>query len=393
MLATLLLAATVSCGVTETRSLATMEAELTRELRRLAAETKVAFGDGLSVSQPSAPGHYRGFWPDDWYFPHKALPDLVTDAEAHRLFSFLTERIESAPVLPDRVEPDGRLVFQPGPRERPHGKLMPVHLPAAWLRLVRYLFERTGDVGLKDRWRGVIERSVDALAFRDGLPFVSDTEPQVAFGFYDTVGLQGNELMTSVILERGLRHAEPLFGGDLGRKCMALADGIATHVTALRSTEGWYLSDTIGCRQFSAWSNGLLYGAGCLPQADRAHIRETLWTKRGELVCRGQVRHAAEPWRRMNPVWKDRPSGTYMDGGSWAVGTAFAFAAFYDRNREYALQMLRDMLADLRRTDFAEWTDAEGVRFGARKFLMSAAMPLLAVTAVRSGRSLLDEFF
>lgn len=392
VLAAAAVALSVGAEPSDDRILSALENELRGELKRLAAETKVEFGDGLWVSQPSAPGHYCGLWPDDWYFPHKAMPELISDDEAKQLFEFLTVHIENAPVLPDRIESGGHLVFQPGSESRPHGRLMPMHLPAAWLRLVRYLYERTGDVGLKERWRGVIGRSVDRLVFRDGLPFVSDAEPQVAFGFYDTVGLQGNELMTSVVLERGLRHAGPLFGGNLGRKCAALADGIAAHITALRSAEGWYLSDTIGCRQLSAWSNGLLYGAGYLPQADRARIRETLWTKRGELVFRGQVRHAAEPWRLMNPVWKDRPSGTYMDGGYWAVGTACTFAAFYDLNHEYAIQMLRDMLVDLRRTNFAEWTNAGGDRLGACKFLMSVALPLVAVRAVRSGGSLLDEF-
>lgn len=386
------LAARPAPSAADDRELAAVEAELRAELKRLAAETKVAFGDGLRVSQPSAPGHYRGLWPDDWYFPHKVLPELISDVEARRLFAFLTDHIERAPVLPDRIEPDGHLVFQPGAESRPHGKLMPVHLPAAWLRLVRYLHGRTGDTALKERWRGVIDRSVDKLVLRDGLPFVSDVEPQVAFGFYDTVGLQGNELMTSVVLEKGLRHAVPLFGGDLGRKCAAIADSIAARIVRLRSAEGWYLSDTIGCRQFSAWSNGLLYGAGYLPAADRTRIREAIWARRGELALRGQVRHAAEPWRRMNPVWQGRPVGTYMNGGYWAVGTAYALKALYDRDRGFALATLRAMLADLRKTDFAEWTDAEGTRLGARKFLMSAALPLAAVRAILRGGDLLDEF-
>ena len=370
--------------------LRTVARELRADLVRIAAETKRRFGEGLFVTMPSA-GTYYGLWPDDWLFANKLAPELLSDDEARTLFRFLTDRIEDLPQLPDRIEPSGHCVFQPGAEDHPHGTLMPAHLPAAWIRLVRYLRDRTGDRALVERWRGVVARSVDRLRFEEGLPFLSDTESQVGFGFFDTVALEGQDLMCATVLHKAFSDAEALFGGELGAKCRRFADGIRANVVRLRSPEGWYLSDSIGCRQFSPWSNGLLYSSGLVGETDRRAIRERIWSARDAVVRFGMVRHALEPWRKMKPVWT-AGEGTYMNGGYWSVGTAFAFAALYDRDPSYAAALAREMLENLRRTDFAEWVDGERSRQGAHKFLMGLALPLAAIEAVLADGSLISYF-
>ena len=370
--------------------LAAIARELRVELGRAAAAAKRPFGEGLSVTMPSD-GTYYGLWPDDWYFPNALLPALLSDADAKTLFEFLTVHIENLDQLPDRIEPSGHCVFQPGAESHPHGTLMPAHLPAAWIRLVKHLYARTADEALKNRWRGVIGRSVAKLRFEGGLPYLSDTESQVGFGFFDTVALQGNDLMCSVVLEKAFADAATLFGGELGERCRTLADGIRANIRRLRSPEGWYLSDSVGCRQFSPWSNGLLYSSGLVGEEDRLAIRERIWADRDKLVKFGMVRHAPEAWRKMKPVWTSG-EGAYMNGGYWSVGTAYAFAALYDRDPAAAAAIAREMLANLRKTDFAEWVSSDLSRQGAHKFLMGIALPLAAIESTIRGRSLFDWF-
>jgi len=367
---------------------------LRAHLLRLSRETTVPFGTNgeLAVIQPAAPGGYCGLWPDDWYFPVRLMPELLSKEAAQKLFLFLTAAVENAPALPDRVEPNGHLVFQPGPEGRPHGRRMPAHLPAAWIRLIAYLQDRTGDRPLVERWRGVIERSVAQLEFRDGLVWLSDTEPQVGFGFYDTVGLAGYDLLSNIVLERGLRRGVALFGGALGETCLKRANGIRENLHRLRSDAGWYLSDSVGCRQFSPWSNGLAYGADYLPSSDRQMIATAIECARTNVICRGQVRHCPDNWRRMNAMAGSGQPGVYMNGGYWAVGSAYVLSALYDRDPPAAMALLRDMLASLERSDFAEWESADGKRFGARKFMMSAALPLAAVEAILANQPLISWF-
>lgn len=362
--------------------------ELRADLVRVAADTKKPFGEGVLITMPSA-GTYFGLWPDDWLFPNKLAPELLSDAEAKALFRFLTDHIADLQQLPDRIEPSGHCVFQPGAENCPHGKRMPAHLPAAWIRLVRYLRDRTGDTALVERWRGVIARSIDQLRFEDGLPFLA--EDQVGFGFFDTVALQGQDLMCATVLYKAFADAETLFGGELGAKCRGLADGIRANIVRLRTPEGWYLSDSLGCRQFSPWSNGILYSSGLVGEADRRAIRERVWADRAKLVKFGMVRHAPDAWRKMKPVWTGG-EGAYMNGGYWSVGTAYAFAALYDRDPASAAALAREMLENLRRTDYAEWVDAERARQGAHKFLMGLALPLAAIEAVLEGRDLISYF-
>ncbi len=95
------------------------------------------------------------------------------------------------------------------------------------------------------------------------MPYLSDTELQVAFGFFDTVGLMGNELMTAVFLMHGYKNAAELFDGISPKtrikEWYAHAESIKNNLDILFNKEGGYhVSDTVSCRQFNAWGNGLM---------------------------------------------------------------------------------------------------------------------------------------
>ena len=368
-----------------------LKRELEKDLKQITEHILKPFGDGFKITQPSANDFYYGFWPDDWFFPTISSDALLSDEDARRLFKFLTENIVDLPVFPDRIEPSGHCVFQPGLEDSPHGRLMPVHLPAAWFRVVKYLYERTGDEALKNRWLGISQRSVNQLVFKGGLPFVSDAEPQVAFAFFDTVGISGNDLMCSVVLEKGFREANELFGGQFGKDCLEKAKSIRENIFKLKTEDGYYTSDTLGCKQFSPWANGLLYGTDYITDKEKEGIRKYAYAHRDELIKYGMVKHVLGFWNKMNPIWTGG-EGIYMNGGYWPVGTAYALKMFYDEDKQFALELLQEMVDNMRKTDFPEWTDDKCERFGAKKFVMSIALPLSAINAILEGKNLIDKF-
>jgi hypothetical protein len=65
---------------------------------------------------------------------------------------------------------------------------------------------------------------------------------------------------------------------------------------------------------------------------------------------------------------------------------------FYDEDKQFAVELLEEMVDNLRKTDFPEWTDAKCERFGAKKFVMSIALPLAAINAILEGKNLIDKF-
>lgn len=294
------------------------------------ADTKNFEGE-IPVIQPAYSDFYFGLWPDDYYFPVKTSPELLSDETANKLFCFLTEHVASQAVLPDRVEESGHCVFQPGREDSPHGRLMPMHLPAAWARLVSYLYERA------------------AKLFQTALP------------------------------ERAI----------VWQKC---AVGIAENIWRLQSDEGWFLSDSVGCRQFSAWPNGLIYGEDYLSKETKEQIRAKIWAERETLICRGMTRQNADSkWKQMNPVWPFS-TGVYMDGGYWAVGTGYILRCLADLDENFARRTVEEMIDSLSAMDFPEWMDAKGERFGGKKFMMSLAIPLAAVRAIENDSQLVELF-
>lgn len=365
-------------------------------MEECAREDTRNFAGGIPVIQPAYSDFYFGLWPDDYYFPVKICPRLLSDETAEKLFSFLTEHVAGQEVLPDRVEESGHCVFQPGLENSPHGRLMPLHLPAAWARLVTYLYERTGSVAERNAWAGIFARSFERVRFENGLPFLADDEFQVGFGFFDTVGLQGNDLMSAVVLKRGYERAAELFQEVLPAQKISAwrsaAASIAEHLKRLLSPEGWFFSDSAGCRQFSAWPNGLIYGEKYLSAKVKEGIRTKIWAERDTLIFRGMTRQNADRcWRQMNPIWTS-PTGIYMDGGFWAVGTGYILRCLADTDEKFARRTVEEMIDNLAKLDCPEWIDADAGRTGGKKFMMSLAIPLGAVRAIEGNTELIELF-
>jgi len=171
-------------GVKEREKLINLQNELQKYLVSISKTTRVKGYNGLTILRPSE-NVYCGIWPDDFLFPQIVCPGIITKDELFETIVFLTHSITKLQVVPDRVEPDGLPIMQPGWYDSPHSYRMPLHLPAAWMRLISYAEEWGIEIPQKDSWARIIKKSFDDVPFSCGLAYVDPQRPYIGFGFFD----------------------------------------------------------------------------------------------------------------------------------------------------------------------------------------------------------------
>lgn len=359
-------------------------------LKELLAKTKHRLPDGTVVQLPTISG-YVGVWPDDCFYPLMAAPDLCNREETAGLVRFLTDSCVGLRQVPDRVEPDGLPVLSPGGTNNPPmTDRLPLHLPAAWIRLLDYSESFGVALPRKGDWARLIERSVALVPFACGLAYADPQKPPIGFGFHDSIKITGFELMSSLMLMRGLQRASRLFAGDLEPALLArwAQQGAAVAANLHRCWDakaGGYVGGTRAGRQFSVWANGLAYSL--TEAAGRQTIFNTLKERREKILLLGCTRQIGEP------SWLGTGGGGhYQNGGFWATGTGYILPAIWDHDPTWAAELMTELAARLPGLDYAEWLDAAGKPSGARGFLASVTLPLLGLKAVLEERPLLELF-
>lgn len=357
----------------------------------MVSHAKAQTDSGATLQMPTVNSHYFGFWPDDCLYPFMAVPGLADKKEMAGTIAFLTESIIDLRYVPDRVEKDGLPVLSPGgTNSTPITQYMPLHLPAAWVRVLSY-YESFGVViPKKQAWAEVIKRSFDQLSFADGLAYSDPQTPYIGFGFHDTIRITGWELMSSLMLYRGLQRAVTLFKGVADPATLAhwsrLSSGIASNLHRLYDdTIGGYVGGSRQGRQFSVWANGLIYSMAD-PQA-KSKIVKFFQDNRSKIFLKGCTRQIAEPGWTGNG-----PGNSYQNGGFWATGTGYVLPAIYDKDPAFAAELAEQLLTNLPEVHFAEWLDTSGNGQGALDFLASVSVPLLGLDSILSNRPLIEYF-
>ena len=89
---------------------------------------------------------------------------------------------------------------------------------------------------------------------------------------------------------------------------------------------------------------------------------------------------------------EEKPNYNYQRGGFWATGTGFILPALADGDPELAAELGNELKDNLPAFDDAEWLDEKGNPHGARKFLASVSMPLIATRSIAEQKPLLEYF-
>jgi len=367
---------------------------LKKWLGECTVKSRIDYAGGLRLHTPCIEGIYKGIWPDDFLYPLLVDRSLANETTLTRALGLITESVVDLPRVPDRVEADGMPVMQPGGLRAPHAQHMPLHLPAAWVRLLDYAQQMGATIPRKPDWARLIERSFTQVPFACGLAYVDPQWPGVGFGFHDPCAITGFELMSSVILYRGLQRAAALFSDVIepSRKqsWLAQADGIRRNLYRLWSEEdGAYFAGSTDCRQVSVWGNGLAYWLSA-PEKQR---RIVAWYKANKkrIFLLGYTRQIAEEngWQRQ---LVDVPLGSYTNGGFWSVGTGFVLPAIADQDAEFAAGLAKELVVNMEATSFAEWIFADRTPSGAKGFLAGIAMPALGLRSIIEKQPLLAYF-
>jgi hypothetical protein len=373
-------------------------ARLRTWLVECAVKSRIDYAGGLRLHSPCISATYRGIWPDDFLWPLLVDESLADTATLERTLHFITESVVGLPRVPDRIEADGMPVMQPGALGAPHAEHMPLHLPAAWARLLDAFRLRGIEIPRKAEWADLIARSFEQVPFSCGLAYVDPQRPGAGFGFHDPCAITGFELMSSLVLHRGLQRAAALFedvtGKEKSGRWAAQADAIKGNLHRLWSEEdGAYLAGSKDCRQVNVWANGLAYW---LSDAGKKK-RIVAWYERhrSRIFLAGCTRQIAEDAGWQRPLVAV-PLGTYTNGGFWSTGTGFVLPAIADQDPAFAVELAEQLVTNMDHTGFAEWISADGAGGttggGARGFLAGIAMPALGLRCIIERRPLTDVF-
>lgn len=358
------------------------------------AKSRVAYHGGLRLHTPCVNGMYQGIWPDDFLLPLLVDPSLLDQPTLIKAIEFISTSTLGLPCLPDRIEPDGMPVMQPGKLSEPHAHRMPLHLPAAWLRVLDHAQAIGVNIPKKADWARLFQRSLDAVPFACGLAYIDPQRPHVGFGFHDPCAITGFELASSLVLYRGLQRADAFFADvvpqDQRERWRTQAEGIEDNLDRLWSEQdGAYFAGSKDCRQVDVWFNGLAYW---LSSPEKQH-RIVSWYKanRDKIFLSGCTRQIAEKSGWLRELVKI-PPGNYTNGGFWSTGTGFVLPAIADQDPIFAAELVQQLMDNFEQTSFAEWIGADGQGNGAKGFLAGIAMPALALRSIIEKQSLLNYF-
>jgi hypothetical protein len=366
-------------------------ATLDKYLVDVIAKSRLDYGNGLKIW---ANGNYPALWPDDFLYPLMVHPSLMTPTDMTQLAALLAASMVDMNALPDRVQSDGLPVMQPGGLRGPHAHQMPLHLPAAWVRLLDYLQAMGATIERKSDWARVVCRAIELLPFSCGLAYVDPQRPAVGFGFHDTTAITGFELISSLVLHRGLQRAVKLFDGVAERAVLKrwtrLADGIKSNLHRLYDPEqGAFLAGSVDCRQVNVWANGLAYGL--VDDRIQKKIADWYFQHREQIFKFGYTRQMAEPngWQRL---LVDCPVGTYVNGGFWSTGTGYVLPVLARHYPELAVELTQQMVENLPRHNFAESMGEDGKRGTNPAFITGIAMPMVGLKSILENRPLIEYF-
>lgn len=370
-------------------------------LTELVAESKRS-ADGLTFLMACATNAYSDIYPEDSLNPLIALPSLVNKEELTGELAFVTDSAVGLQRVPDRIALDGLPILYPG--HMPHNPFdpgwnlppmtdkMPLHLPGAWVRLLSHYQEFGIEIPYKERWARLIARSIDnCVPFANGLVYADPQNPPIGFGYQDSIKMSGLQLLSSLVIYRGLQRATVLFDGTIEpfyiKHWGDLADGIRANLYRLYDPKiGGYVGGSWLGHQFDVWGNGLAY-----PLADdsqKLSIARFYREHRDKIFLRGCTRQIAEPggWQGgSNP-------GYYQNGGFWGTGTGYVLPVLADQDPALAMELIDDLTANLSKMNFAEWLDPAGKPSGAQRFLGSVALPLMGLNCILQNKPLIEYF-
>jgi hypothetical protein len=334
---------------------------------------------------------YTAFWVRDFSM---AVDSGFVTAEELRDHLLLTCKAQNGPTeltlanglhvppwaIPDHINYDGRPSFYPGTYSSGHdqgngacGRVPPIDDHYEFVHIAYTYWKVTDDAGpfsVEVNGATVFERLERAFASpttdpETGLAQTSEADRAVGFGFCDGEAHTGKLLFASLLryraagelaeLAKALAHRERVAAYRQVQK--TLRPNLARTFADPAGKDGWLRASTGLSGQPDVWGTLFALHLGVLDRAQASATQKTVAdaVRRGTITLEGGVRQVPTDLDFSKTTAWERSMcalNTYQNGGYWHTASGWLIAALWKHDRALALQVFRDMLAQLRAQDF-----------------------------------------
>ena len=267
---------------------------------------------GVRIFTPDATGGYGSFWVRDWSYQIEGCPDAFTREEIRDGYYFLAAAQRADGCMPDRVRPDGKGVYSPGPEARQFSTNGSVDQSPFMVILCHQYWRLHDDLGPFRRTADALERAMRFTPRNpaNGLVVITDAAVFRPYSFFDTVPLVGDQQFDSVLFWDACRKLAEMLDaagkGDRAGPWRQEADRVKQSLASLWDEKaGLFVAAGEKWPQPSIWGSLFAVYSGLATPQQSDRIARWCLDNYDLIVKRGQVRQLPKGtfWGKPQPQY------------------------------------------------------------------------------------------
>ncbi len=330
---------------------------LNQECIRQLRGCRITASDGTILYSPGGGGRYKALWTRDFSYMVENAGDLIPHSQIREAIFYLLRGQREDGCIPDRVQPDGRVLYSAGAPDAPLGDV-PTDNSQFIVKLVADYIRLSGDSKFFSQVQTQLDKAMNfTRRSPDGLVHIPPGHRQSPYGFTDTVAKSGDLFFSSLLYWEACGLISHLHekAGRLERSAdyRYRAKLIEKNLDALFDAEaGLYLAASVDCRQIDIWGNAYsVYIRFPTPHLEQ--IRQSLLKNLERYTWHGQIRQLprGEYWQKLlTDVKKD----TYQNGAYWGIASGWVIGAIAPVDPGKASTLFSDLVKFYRKKGVPE---------------------------------------
>ena len=325
---------------------------LKKETERLVEGCKIEDDSGFLLHTPDGNGYYKGgMWTREYHYVVQYAGEFVSDANLKASIQLILDGQRKDGCIPLRVALDGTPAYKTGGGKKPISDHALDNAPFLTLTACEYV-HRTGDYDFFRSIEPKLRRGLDHIRRADnGLVYNPPADPQVGYGWADTVRKTGHLLFTSLLYYQAcvvLDEIQEGMGGDQVFDYSARADLIGKNISVLWDEQaGMYLAADKDCRQIDIWGSAYAAETGLTTDAQKDRIADYFIAHWEGIIRDGLVRHlpGQEGWQSFfEGKEKKNGLGEYQNGAYWSQPLPWVVPVVWRKDPGRARQMANDAI-------------------------------------------------
>lgn len=172
---------------------------LENSVRRQLKGCQITATNGTILFTPDGMGNYKALWTRDFCYMVENSFELLNPQQVKAAITYLLQGQRQDGCIPDRVEPDGKAVYSPGPTDNP----MSDHATDNAQFLAKLVYEYVRKTDDRDFFKDAESKVRKGLHFLartpDGLVWNDPKNPQCPYGFTDCITKTGKLFFSSLL--------------------------------------------------------------------------------------------------------------------------------------------------------------------------------------------------